>query len=181
MENQRAKYQELRQETISEALFRELVFLYPTLAVLEADEHLDKFEEHFLHEHAEKRAEINPEVSKAELEREVTYLLKNLKTDQEVFLIALKEFLSSEEDYTHLLDSMLIAARVSSDDWNNNVLYKENLPTWLSWSKMLIGGFLKPHPEKKFISEDEKNVILNILQDVDGLTDRNVKILEQLA
>lgn len=181
MENQHTKYQELRQETISEALFQELVFLYPTLAVLEADEHLDKFEEYFLEEHAEKRAEINPEVSKAELEREVTYLLKNLKSNQEIFLITLKGFLTKEEDYTHLLDSMLTAARISSDDWNNNVLYKDNLPSWLGWSKMLIGGFLKPHPEKKFVSEDEKTVILSILQDVGGLTERNVKILEQLA
>jgi len=181
MENQLEEYEKLRGKIITKAVFEELVFIYPLLAVLEIDRNFDDFEQHFIEEQVEQRAKINPEVGMEELQTEVSFMIKDFQVIKAVLLKALNEHIQTEEDAEHLLDMMLSSARVSSGDWNNNVLYSDDLPEWLSWSKWLIGGFLPPHTEKQQVSEEEKNVILDILEKVNGLTPRNIEVLKQIA
>ena len=160
--------------------FRELLMLFPIIEVLRADGQMDMFEKHYFHDLVKKHHEENPHFNYYILKEEIAYVLDNFAQVEPILYEALKELNQNEHLSNYLLDSMLTAARVSSDDLKTNLIYSE-VPGWLKLPRTILAMFLTPDQDKTSISEEEKNQILTVLEKVDGVSERNLKVLNELS
>ena len=160
--------------------FRELLMLFPIIEVLRADGQMDIFEKHYFHDLIKKHHEENTNFNYHIIKEELTYVLANFAQVEPILYTALKELNQSENLSDYLLDSMLTAARVSSDDLRNNLIYSE-IPGWLKLPRTLLAMFLTPNQDKNSISEEEKNQILTVLEKIGGISARNLKVLDELS
>ncbi len=160
--------------------FRELLMLFPVIEVLRADGQIDMFEKRYFHDLIKKHHEENPQFNYYIIKEEITYVLHHFAQVEPILYTALKELNQSENLSDYLLDSMLTAARVSSDDLRNNLIYSE-IPGWLKLPRTLLAMFLTPNQDKNSISEEEKNQILTVLEKIGGISARNLKVLDELS
>lgn len=180
MNEQLTAYRELRNDrTIPYQLFEELVYLFPTLLVMDADGRIDHFEEgHIQHEaeHAarEKGLDVN------QLETELAFLKASLTEVKPIMLKALYELNQQHDIANDVLDQMLSSAGVSSESQTNNFIFS-NYHSFFDLFRSFISYFLQPDPTKPFIRESEKEAMLAVLVAIDGLNERNYQLLEDLV
>lgn len=167
-----------RLEPIDFATFQELVWFYPILAVLSADNKIDGAERNFYLEQLEKKAHQEENIQIGILKREARYITENLALLEDLFLNALKILVKSKGWQNALMDNMLNAAKVSYEPWQTKTLYGE-VENHLKFPKKVLDLVLEDALDKKErVSEDELAVIVNILQKTDALNERNQMILE---
>ncbi len=181
MEEQIRRYRELRQNPkINYQLFEELVYLFPSILVIEADGKIDWFEEGYIRHEAKEEAKAK-NLDEQALEKELDFVTKNTERVKEIFLEALKQKNKKGYDLSNdVLDLMLSAARVSSESQRNNWIFS-NFHNFFDVFRGFLSYFIEPDPEKPFITEPEKQVMLEVLEAIDGLNDRNYEILKNLA
>ncbi|OJJ17924.1 hypothetical protein BKI52_29125 [marine bacterium AO1-C] len=160
--------------------FRELLMLFPVIEVLRADGQMDMFEKHYFHDLIKKHHEENPHFNYYIIKEEITYVLDNFSKVEPILYDALKELNQNEDLSNYILDSMLTAARVSSDDLKTNLIYSE-VPGWLKLPRTILAVFLTPNKDKTSISEEEKSQILTVLERVGGVSERNLQVLNELS
>lgn len=160
--------------------FRELLMLFPVIEVLRADGQMDIFEKHYFHDLIKKHHEENPNFNYHIIKEEIAYVLANFTQVEPILYEALKALNQTEDLSNYILDSMLTAARVSSDDLKTNLIYSE-VPGWLKLPRTMLAVFLTPNQDKVSISEEEKNQILTVLEKIDGVSERNLKVLDELS
>ena len=160
--------------------FRELLMLFPIIEVLRADGQMDIFEKHYFHDLIKKHHEENSNFNYHIIKEELTYVLANFAQVEPILYDALKTLNQTEGLSNYILDSMLTAARVSSDDLKTNLIYSE-VPGWLKLPRTMLAVFLTPNQDKVSISEEEKKQILTVLEKIDGTSERNLKVLDELS
>ena len=181
MKEQLKKYNEIKDERgLMMSEFRELLMLYPILAVLNADGRIDSFEKHFFNKQIKKRYKEKKDFNLLILQEEVKYTIENYEKMSDVLLQALYVLNKEENLSEYILDVMVTAAGVSMDSFGNNLLYSQEVPAWLQVPRSIFGVFIKPDKNKKGISEQEKEMIVRILEGIDAMTERNIKVLEKL-
>ncbi|MGD1843221.1 MAG: hypothetical protein ACFB0B_20355 [Thermonemataceae bacterium] len=179
METYLEQYNQQRPQPINKNTFELLLMLFPVLKVIKADGDVDRFEKAFYTEQLQKQKALDQHLDEALVKEEIEYILANLDTLNTLFLEALQAFNQLNGVSDHLLDLMLGASRVSYDSWKNNLIYVEPV-SWFKMPQKLIAMFLSPDENKKRISEAEKNTMLTVLKAVEGLTERNINILQTL-
>ncbi|MCS6795763.1 MAG: hypothetical protein RMJ97_03175 [Raineya sp.] len=167
-----------RLEPIDFETFCELVWFYPILAVLSADNKIDGAERNFYLEQLEKKAHQEEHLQISILKREAKYIAENLNLLENLFLNALKILVKSKGWENALMDNMLNAAKVSYEPWKIKALYG-NPENSLKFSKKVLDLVLEDVLDKKErVSEEELATIIKILQKTDSLNERNQMILE---
>lgn len=180
MNEQLTAYRELRNNRhIPYQLFEELVYLFPTLVVLEADGRIDNFEEGHLRHEAEQVA-TEKGVDADQLEKELAYQKSHLSTVKPIMLKALYNLNQEHDIANDVLDQMLSSAGVSSESQINNLIFS-NYHSFFDVFRSFISYFLQPDPDKPFILESEKEAMLDVLTAIDGLNERNYQLLQDLA
>ena len=180
MNEQLTGYRELRKNRhIPYQLFEELVYLFPTLVVLEADGRIDNFEEGHLRHEAEQVA-TEKGVDADQLEKELAYQKSHLSTVKPIMLKALYNLHQEHHIANDVLDQMLSSAGVSSESQINNLIFS-NYHSFFDVFRSFISYFLQPDPDKPFILESEKEAMLDVLTAIDGLNERNYQLLQDLA
>ncbi|PKQ68883.1 hypothetical protein [Raineya orbicola] len=167
-----------RLEPIDFDTFQELVWFYPILAVLSADNNIDGAERNFYLEQLEKKAHQEEHLQISVLKREAKYIAENIRLLENLFISALKILVKSKGWQNALMDNMLNAAKVSYEPWQTKTLYG-NSENHLKFSKKVLDLVLEDVLDKKErVSEEELAVIVNILQKTEALNERNQMILE---
>ena len=180
MNEQLTAYRELRNNRhIPYQLFEELVYLFPTLMVLEADGRIDHFEEGHLRHEAEQDAREKGLAAK-QLEDEIAYQKANLSKVKPIMLEALRQQNQAHDIANDVLDQMLSSAGVSSESQRNNFIFS-NYHNFFDVFRSFISYFLEPDPNKPFIREKEKEAMLEVLEAIGGLNERNYNILQELV
>lgn len=180
MNEQLTAYRELRNNRhIPYQLFEELVYLFPTLMVVESDGRIDNFEEGHLRHEAEQVA-TEKGLDANLLEKELAYQKSALSTVKPIMLEALKTLNEEHDIANDVLDQMLSSAGVSSESQRNNYIFS-NYHSFFDVFRSFISYFLEPDPDKPFIKESEKEAMLDVLTAMDGLNNRNYKLLQDLA
>lgn len=179
-ENLLQEYRKIRgKRNISQKLFDELVLFFPVVLVVKADGRIDWFEvghiNHWIHEDAKLHG-----VNEDELHAEIDFLKDHEGEVKALFLNALKAKNQESPISEDLMDLMLSAARVSSESQKNNLIFSE-FHNFFDFFRGIISYFVQPDPEKPFVSEQERKAIEEVLEWVDGMTERNREILDELA
>lgn len=160
--------------------FRELLMLFPVIEVLKADGRIDMFERHYFQDLIKSHHTKNPSFNYIILKEEIKYVLGNFTKVEPILYKALEALNHTENLSDYILDTMLIAAQVSSDDLKTNLIYSE-VPDWLKFPRTVLAIFLTPDKGKTGISEEEKGKILTVLEKVGGITERNLAVLQDLS
>lgn len=160
--------------------FYELLMLFPVIEVLRADGRIDMFEKHYFQDLIRSHHKENPQFNYLIIKEEIDYVLSNFAQVEPILYQALKALNQSENLSNYILDAMLTAAQVSTDDLTNNLIYSD-VPSWLKLPRTVLTLFLKPNQKKLGISEDEKNKILTVLEQIGGVTPRNLEVLKDLC
>lgn len=180
MNEQLTAYRELRNDRhIPYQLFEELVYLFPTILVLDADGRIDSFEEgHIRHEAEElaRRKGLDLDL----LQRELGFLKDNISKVKPIMLEALKQQQEEHDIGNDVLDQMLSSAGVSSASQKNNLIFS-NYHNFFDIFRSFISYFLEPNPDKPFIRESEKEAMLEVLDTINGLNERNYNLLYTLV
>lgn len=180
MNEQLTAYRELRHNRqIPYQLFEELVYLFPTIMVHESDGRIDAFEEGNIRHTAENAARehgLNEDLLKEEL----NYIKDHITEVKPLLLEPLKKLNQEYDIANDVLDQMLSSARVSSESQRNNFIFS-NYHNFFDIFRSFISYFLEPDPAKPFIRESEKEVMLEVLEAINGLNDRNYQLLQTLA
>ena len=180
MHEQLTAYRELRQNRqIPYQLFEELVYLFPTVLVHESNGRFDAFEKgniRYITENTAREHGLNEDLLKAEID----YIKNHISEVKPLLLTALKHFNQEHDIANDVLDQMLSSARVSSESQRNNLIFS-NYHNFFDIFRSFISYFLEPDPEKPFIREDEKTAMLEVLEAIDGVSERNYQILQSLA
>ncbi len=180
MEEQIRRYRELRENPkVSYKLFEELVYLFPAILVLEADTRIDWFEAGYIRHEAKEEARAKG-LDEQQLEQELEFIIQNTDQVKPILLAALKEKQKSDNVSHDVLDLMLSASRVSSESQKNNLIFS-NFHNFFDIFRGFISYFVEPETDKPFISEPEKEAMLEVLEAIDGMNDRNYQILQNLA
>lgn len=180
MDEQIRQYRELRENPkIDYQLFEELVYLFPSILVLDADSKIDWFESGYIRHEAKEEAKAKG-LDEEQLEKELDFILSHKERVKPILLEALKEQNEQKQLANDVLDLMMSAARVSSESQKNNLIFS-NFHSFFDVFRGFISYFIEPDPEKPFITEPEKEVMLDVLETINGLSDRNYQILENLA
>lgn len=173
------KYRSIREtQNVSESLFHELVYLFPAIMVTMADEEMDWLEENYLYQKVAEEAKSH-NINSHALADEITFIKANYETVKPLLLDALAEENQQEDHSNDILDLMLSTARVSSESLRNNLVYGR-FHNYFDAFRSIIGFFVKPDPDRSFISEPEKETILEALDHINGLNDRNYEVLKNL-
>lgn len=160
--------------------FYELLMLFPVIEVLRADGRIDMFEKHYFQDLIRSHHKENPQFNYLIIKEEIDYVLNNFAQVKPILYEALKTLNQTENLSNYILDAMLTAAQVSTDDLTNNLIYSE-VPGWLKLPRTVLALFLTPNQRKLGISEDEKNKILTVLEKIGGATPRNLEVLKELS
>lgn len=158
--------------------FRELVFLFPILVVVAADNNIDGAEKSYYLEHLEKKSSQDEHLNLSLLKSEVIYIIQNIEELYPTMIAALRIMVEKQKIENSLMDSMLAAAKVSYEPWQTKSLYAE-YANRLTFSKNLVDLIVEDVLDKKGrVSEDEIKAIKRILIDTKALNERNQMILE---
>lgn len=160
--------------------FRELLMLFPIVEVLKADGRIDMFEKHYFHDLIRSHHKNNPDFNYLIIKEEIDYVLENFASVEPILYNALKTLNQTENLSNYILDAMLTAAQVSSDDFKNNLIYSD-VPGWLKFPRTVLAIFLTPNKSKIGVSEEEKNQMLTVLEKIGGVTNRNLEVLNSLS
>ena len=180
MNEQLTAYRELRQDRqIPYQLFEELVYLFPTILVHEANGRIDAFEAGNIR-HEAGTAARNHGLNEDLLKAEINYIKDHVHEVKPMLLTALKHLNQEYDIANDVLDQMLSSARVSSESQRNNLIFS-NYHNFFDIFRSFISYFLEPDPDKPFIRESEKEAMLEVLGEIEGLNDRNYQLLQALA
>jgi hypothetical protein len=160
--------------------FYELLMLFPVIEVLRADGRIDMFEKHYFQDLIKSHHKENPQFNYLIIKEEIEYVLNNFTQLEPILYEALKALNQTENLSDYILDAMLTAAQVSTDNLTNNLIYGD-VPGWLKLPRTVLALFLTPNQKKLGISEDEKNKILTVLEKIEGTTPRNLELLKELC
>lgn len=178
IQNYWEEYNFNRLSPISLETFRELVLLFPILAVVAADNNIDGAEKNYYLEQLEKRSSKDEHLSLSQLKSEVAYIARNIEELYPLMIAALGVLVKKEKIENSLMDSMLTAAKVSYEPWQTKSLYVE-YANRLTFSKNLVDLIIEDVLDKKErVSEAEIQTIKKILIDTNALNERNKMILE---
>ncbi|WP_026998352.1 hypothetical protein [Eisenibacter elegans] len=181
LQNNFNEYKQLRPETqLNAEGFQELVLLYPLLYVLQSDDRVDDFERAFLNAMVTHRNQLQDTAQLDALKQELAFMQRHRGYAEAILLDTLKHLVHTLDLQRPVLDWMVAAAQASANDFSNNLLYSTHVPQWLRLPRWVLGGFLHANTEKKFISENEKEAILYILNNIDALTPENKEYLSGL-
>lgn len=178
IQNYWEEYNFNRLSPINLETFRELVLLYPILAVVAADQNIDGAEKKYYLEEVEKKASKIDHLDLGILKAEVSYITQNIQELYPLMIAALKILVAEEKIENSLMDSMLAAAKVSYEPWQTKSLYADYARR-LTFSKDLVDLIVEDIMDKKErVSDEEIQVIKRILIDTHALNERNQMILE---
>ncbi|MCU0439209.1 MAG: hypothetical protein MUC49_15030 [Raineya sp.] len=180
LQNYWEEYNFNRFNTIDLNSFETLTLLFPILAVVAADHNIDGAEKEFYLEQIQKKVHKNGNLNATLLKEEVRYITQNLEELSPLMLGALKILVEKENLAHELMDMMLVAAKISYEPWQAKTLYGE-ADTRLKLSKKIVDLVVEDAVnQKERISEEELDVIKDILQKTGSLTERNQTILDNL-
>lgn len=180
MEEQIRHYREIRENPkIPYQLFEEMVYLFPSILVLEADGKIDWFEAGYIRHEAKEEARAKG-LDEYQLEEELDFIVQNTDKVKPTLLAGLKERNQRNDLSNDILDLMLAAARVSSESQKNNLIFS-NFHNFFDIFRGFLSYFIQPETNKPFISEPEKEAMLEVLETIEGMNDRNYQILQSLA
>lgn len=170
-------YERYLQERAGESLtieeFVQLILIFPAILITQADGHIDTSEMIHLNKLIQFIGANNINLSQRDLKQEIRYLIWNSKLWRNLFLQALKEIIELNNIGQQAVDLMLSAACSSTGSLINNILLKTINP-----NQNINATGIKADSASNFISDEEKNEILVIIQFL-GL-DTNPEISEKL-
>ncbi len=173
------KYRSIREgQNVSDTLFHEVVYLFPAIMVVMADEEIDWLEDNYLYQKIAEEAKSH-EFYSTELADEISFIKANYETVKPILLDALAAENQQEDHSNDILDLMLSTAQVSSESLRNNLVYGR-FHNYFDVFRSIVGFFVKPDPDRSFITESEKETILEVLDHINGLNDRNYQVLKNL-
>lgn len=147
---------ERRTETLKLEEFEQLLLLFPSVLVLQADGHIDTTEMMFLSQMAKILSRAGASLSEADLRQEVRYLSRSVNYWRKPFMEVLVRYIEERRVATEVLDLMISAASSSTGNVRQNILIRMH-------NRLDDGtGAL----EQVFISEEEKYAILNLVAEL---------------
>jgi|JI8StandDraft_2_1071088.scaffolds.fasta_scaffold05185_5 hypothetical protein len=181
LQNYWEEYNFNRFDAIDLKSFEALTLLFPILAVVAADHNIDGAEKEFYLEQIQKKVHQAQNLNSGILKEEVRYITQNIEELSPLMLGALKILVEKELSAHELMDMMLVAAKVSYESWQAKTLYGE-ADTRLKLSKKIVDLVVEDAVnQKERVSEEELEVIKEILTKTNALTERNQTILDNLS
>ncbi len=154
---------------VSELAFECLLKVYPGLLVTSSDGFVDLAEVDTLSFIASDGTSIAPEI----FVRELKNLYLNQGHWRHIFMKAIKEIAYDDSTKLEILMNMIYAAAASTGSIVKNILLSEYKPK--SFSLLDIQSLEQIDPTKQFFSDDEKQKIIQIAEELNLLSNQEIK------
>ena len=154
---------------LDEVLFQHLLYLFPAILVAQADGHVDTTEVMHLNKLVLYITENQSGFNEDQLKAEIRYLMWNAQIWRTAFLNALKELLAETHKGREVIDLMISTASSSTGSLINNILLSTLNP-----SNDSVKTSLNFDPAAEFISDVEKNEIVNVAKYLGLFNDKSI-------
>lgn len=147
-------------DTLSASEFERVLLMYPAILVLGADGHIDTTEMMFISQLSRYMSDRAVNISEADLRAEIRYLSRNAPYWRDSFINVLRPYVQQHGLGVEVLDLMISAAGSSTGNMRQNILIKMQSAT------AKATGSNTPDETEAFVSEEEKEAILNLVSEL---------------
>lgn len=159
---------ERNNDQINQNEFEHILMMFPAVLVLKADGHIDTTEMMYLSQLAKHMSSHNLNISEADLRQEIRYLAQKAHYWREPFMEALRTYIKQHHVAGEVVEIMIASAASSTGNVRQNIQIKLQQQA----GKALADTAM-------FISEDEKEAILNLVAELE--IGEDPRVIEQMA
>lgn len=148
--------------------FEHILMMFPAVLVLKSDGHIDTTEMMYLSQLAKHMSSHNLGISEADLRQEIRYLAQKAHYWREPFMEVLRAYVHHHKVAGEVVEIMIASAASSTGNVRQNIQIKLQQQA----GQAATGAGM-------FISEEEKEAILNLVAELEVGNDE--RVIEQLA